>query len=122
MSARTKPFQIPLGALIPRNTSNLAAGGKNLGTTHITNGCFRLHPVEWNVGQVAGHLCAYALTQGESLRNIRDDRHKLRAFQHELLAAGIPIAWRTDFSVTQSRFAAAQLEYMEHPEEFHDRL
>ena len=30
------------------------AGGKNLGATHITNGCFRLHPVEWNVGESAG--------------------------------------------------------------------
>ena len=22
---------------------------KNIGTTHITNGCYRLHPVEWNI-------------------------------------------------------------------------
>ena len=122
ISARTKPFQIPLGALIPRNTSNLIACAKNIGTTHITNGCFRVHPVEWNVGEVAGHLCAYALTQGELLRDIRGDSHTLRAFQQRLLAAGIPIGWRTDVGVTHPRFAAAQSEYMEHPEKFLDRL
>ncbi len=39
-------FQIPPGALIPRRIENLLPACKNLGTTHITNGCFRLHPVE----------------------------------------------------------------------------
>ena len=33
---------------------NLLPAGKNIGTTHITNGCYRLHPVEWNIGEVAG--------------------------------------------------------------------
>src|SRR5262249_5740122 len=42
------PFQIPLGALIPRRIENLLPACKNIGTTHITNGCYRLHPVEWN--------------------------------------------------------------------------
>lgn len=44
------PFQIPLGVLIPRRLRNLIAAGKDIGTTHITNGCYRLHPVEWNIG------------------------------------------------------------------------
>ncbi|MET7402537.1 FAD-dependent oxidoreductase, partial [Dactylosporangium sp. NPDC005572] len=43
----SSPFQIPLGALIPRRMENLLPASKNLGTTHITNGCYRLHPVEW---------------------------------------------------------------------------
>ena len=45
--------------------TNLLAGGKNLGTTHLTNGCFRLHPVEWNVGESAGTLAAFALETGQ---------------------------------------------------------
>ena len=49
------PFQIPLGAMIPVRIENLLPGGKNLGVTHITNGAFRVHPVEWNVGEVGGH-------------------------------------------------------------------
>ena len=55
------PFQIPLGAMIPVRVENLLPGGKNLGTTHITNGCFRLHPIEWNIGEAAGALAAYCL-------------------------------------------------------------
>ena len=40
------PFQIPLGTLIPQRVENLLPGCKNLGVTHIINGCYRLHPVE----------------------------------------------------------------------------
>ena len=53
------PFQIPLGALIPRRVENLLPACKNLGTTHITNGCYRLHPVEWAIGEAAGALAAF---------------------------------------------------------------
>ena len=55
------PFQIPLGALIPVRVENLLPACKNLGTTHITNGCYRLHPVEWNIGEASGALAAYCL-------------------------------------------------------------
>jgi len=55
------PFQIPLGALIPRRIENLIPACKNLGVTHITNGCYRLHPVEWNVGEAAGELANFCL-------------------------------------------------------------
>lgn len=44
------PFQIPLGALIPVKMQNLLPANKNIGTTHLTNGCYRLHPVEWSIG------------------------------------------------------------------------
>ena len=66
MSCRTRPFQIPLGALIPVRIGNLLAAAKNIGTTHITNGCFRLHPVEWNIGEAAGALAAFCLDRGRS--------------------------------------------------------
>ena len=55
------PFQIPLGALIPRRIENLLPACKNLGTTHITNGCYRLHPVEWAIGEAAGASSRSAL-------------------------------------------------------------
>src|SRR5258708_37249087 len=44
----TQPFQIPLGALIPIHVANVLAVCKNIGTTHLTNGAYRLHPREWN--------------------------------------------------------------------------
>lgn len=87
------PFQIPLGALLPRRIENLLAASKNLGVTHITNGCYRLHPVEWNIGESAGMLAAEAIRTNEPPRQIRkDDQRRLR-FQDRLQAQGIEIAW-----------------------------
>lgn len=87
------PFQIPLGALLPKRVENLLAGCKNLGVTHITNGCYRLHPVEWNIGEAAGLLAAHALETRTEPRRIRNDPKLLEAFQARLAAAGVEIAW-----------------------------
>ncbi len=88
------PFQIPLGALIPKRVENLLPACKNLGVTHITNGCYRLHPVEWNIGEAAGALAAYCLDTGLSPRQVRNTEGHLRDFQR-LLARdiGVPLAW-----------------------------
>ena len=67
------PFQIPLGALIPQRVENLIPACKNIGTTHLTNGCYRLHPVEWTIGEAAGALVAHATQAGEPPRQIRND-------------------------------------------------
>jgi hypothetical protein len=87
------PFQIPLGALIPRRVENLLPACKNLGTTHITNGCYRLHPVEWAIGEAAGALAAYCLERKEPPRGIRNNPKQLKAFQARLIAQGVEIAW-----------------------------
>jgi hypothetical protein len=87
------PFQIPLGALIPRRVENLLPACKNLGTTHITNGCYRLHPVEWAIGEAAGALAAYCLELKESPRAVRNSSKRLSAFQTRLVAQGVEIAW-----------------------------
>lgn len=87
------PFQIPLGALIPQRLENLIPACKNLGVTHITNGCYRLHPVEWNIGESAGVLVAEAIQTGEVPRQIRKDPKRLRALQAKLQGQGIELAW-----------------------------
>jgi hypothetical protein len=87
------PFEIPLGALIPQRVDNLLPASKNIGTTHITNGCYRLHPVEWNIGEVAGRLADFCLSRGEPPRAIRSDPALLAEFQHRLVAAGIELRW-----------------------------
>jgi hypothetical protein len=121
-SARTKPFQIPLGALLPRRGGNLIAGAKNIGITHITNGCFRLHPVEWNIGEAAGHLCALSLKEGRLPRAFHDETQALGLFQGRLLEAGIPLAWLTEVGVTAPQFSKAQRAFMDQPDAFADRL
>ncbi len=50
------PFQIPLGALLPVRVDNLLPACKNLGTTRITSGAYRVHPVERSIGEAAGAL------------------------------------------------------------------
>ena len=87
------PFQIPLGALIPRRMENLLPACKNLGVTHITNGCYRLHPVEWNIGEAAGALAAHAVVTKRTPRQIRNDAKLLAAFQKSLVGQGIELAW-----------------------------
>jgi hypothetical protein len=89
----SQPFQIPLGALIPRRVENLLPASKNLGVTHITNGCYRLHPVEWNIGEAAGALAAFCLDQQESPRTVRNSPTLLPTFQKHLTAQGIELDW-----------------------------
>ncbi|MEU4242561.1 FAD-dependent oxidoreductase [Actinoplanes sp. NPDC026619] len=87
------PFEIPLGALLPQRVENLLPAGKNIGTTHITNGSHRLHPVEWNVGEVAGALAAFCLDRGCSPRAVRSNPALLADFQQRLTTDGVELRW-----------------------------
>ncbi len=89
----TLPFQIPLGALIPQRVENLLPACKNLGVTHLTNGCFRLHPVEWNIGESAGALVAFCTSQKKSPREVRNKPEPLAEFQKLLQADGVRLDW-----------------------------
>ncbi|RYG60607.1 FAD-dependent oxidoreductase, partial [bacterium] len=89
----SQPFQIPLGSLIPRRVENLLPACKNLGVTHITNGCYRLHPVEWNIGEAAGALAAFCLDQNELPRAVRNTPDLLNSFQKSLVEQGIELDW-----------------------------
>jgi hypothetical protein len=86
-------FQIPLGALLPVRTENLIAACKNVGTTHVTNGCYRLHPVEWNIGEAAGALAAFAAARGVRLRAVRDTPALLTEYQKRLVDQGVELRW-----------------------------
>lgn len=87
------PFQIPLGAMIPRRMENLIPGCKNIGTTHISNGCYRLHPVEWSVGEAAGSLCAFSLGKNITPRGVRNSTELLGEFQSLLKKNGVELHW-----------------------------
>ena len=87
------PFQIPLGALLPQRLDNLLPACKNLGVTHITNGCYRLHPVEWNIGEAVGALVAFCLHQRTKPRAVRSQSELLQSFQNLLVQQGVPLSW-----------------------------
>jgi len=108
VSTQTRPFQIPLGALVPRVATNLLAGGKNLASTHITNGCYRLHPVEWNTGESAGLLVAFCQVTGCEPADVATDPTLRRSFQGMLAGQGVPLAWFTDIGVDHPAFASLQ--------------
>lgn len=90
----THPFEIPLGAMIPVRIKNLIPACKNIGCTHLTNGCYRLHPVEWNIGEVAGLLASFSLDNNMT----PDEVHtlKLKEFQELLVKEGISLHWDFD--------------------------
>jgi FAD-dependent oxidoreductase family protein len=88
------PFQLPLGALIPIRMENLLPACKNLGVTHITNGCYRLHPVEWNIGEAAGALAAHCLSNQLTPRQVRNTASHLTEFQRMLHGdLGFALEW-----------------------------
>jgi DNA-binding LacI/PurR family transcriptional regulator len=87
------PFEIPLGALLPVRVRNLLPAAKNLGTTHISNGCYRLHPVEWNVGEVAGRLAAFCLDRRVEPHQVQAGEQLLAQFHRALDRAGVERHW-----------------------------
>jgi hypothetical protein len=87
------PFQIPLGALLPVRVENLVPACKNIGTTHVTNGCYRLHPVEWNIGEAAGALVAFAAARRVKPHAVRECASLLVDFQARLHRQGVELSW-----------------------------
>jgi FAD dependent oxidoreductase len=87
------PFEIPLGALIPKRMENLLPACKNIGTTHITNGCYRLHPVEWNIGEAAGALAAYSVAKKMTPRAVRNQKEEIEEFRRGLVRQGFELSW-----------------------------
>ena len=87
------PFEIPLGSLLPQRMTNLLPANKNIGTTHITNGCYRLHPVEWSIGEAVGCLIAYADKKNIPFKAVRENRELLSDFQSNIIKQGIETKW-----------------------------
>jgi hypothetical protein len=72
---------------------NLLAGCKNIGTTHITNGCYRLHPVEWNIGEAAGLLAAYSGKKKTEPHSLGKNPDRLYDFQRFIREQGVETHW-----------------------------
>ncbi len=89
----TYPFEIALGGLLPVRMNNLLPACKNIGTTHLTSGCYRLHPVEWGIGEAVGHLIAYAIQNQMNPRGIRAKRTEMEQFQECIRHYGVETRW-----------------------------
>jgi hypothetical protein len=93
MYVPTRPFQIPLGALIPPACDNLLAACKNIATTHLTNGAYRLHHTEWSIGEAAGSLAAWCCGQASTPHAVWESPVKLANFQAYLRRRGVTLEW-----------------------------
>ncbi|MEE4195382.1 MAG: FAD-dependent oxidoreductase [Anaerolineae bacterium] len=89
MYAPTLPFQIPLGAMIPRDCDNYIAANKNINTTHLSNGAYRLQPVEWAIGEAAGTLAAYCLNNQSTPAQVHEDPLAFHGLQETLHERGV---------------------------------
>jgi hypothetical protein len=79
--------------MIPERMKNLIPSCKNIGTTHLTNGCYRLHPVEWNVGEVAGLLASFAIDEGVRPVDVWENKELFEKFTMKLEEYGIQRYW-----------------------------
>ncbi len=88
-------FQIPLGSLLPVHMQNLLPACKNIGTTHITSGCYRLHPVEWGIGEAVGCLVSFAMKKKVKPSAIRETPKLLAEFKDAIRQQGVESEWPT---------------------------
>lgn len=105
----TRPFQVPLSALVAGTPTNLVAAGKTIGTTHLSNGAYRVHPVEWASGTAAGVLAAIAATTARAPTQVVADPGSRLTVQRTLLAGGAELAWTVDVPRSDPRWAGIQL-------------
>lgn len=109
MFAPTRPFQIPMGALIPPDCHNLLLANKTIATTHLSNGAYRLHPIEWQIGTAIACIALESLeTELHPVGLYREIVHR-EAVQRRVLAAGQAIAWSRDVPLDHPHFATTQL-------------
>ena len=57
----------------------------------LTNGCYRLHPVEWNIGEVAGYLAGYCI--GKRMTPLQVWQTQCEQFQELLVDKGVQLHW-----------------------------
>ena len=87
------PFQIPLGCADSQTCWKIYFPRARTSATHITNGCYRLHPVEWNIGESAGVLAAKAVAAKEPPRAFYKDLKRRAALQADLQSQGVELDW-----------------------------
>lgn len=87
------PFRVPLSSLVPVRVRNLISAGKAIGVSHVANGCTRLHPVEWGIGEAAGLLASWCVQNRSEPHAVCDDPAVTNLLRQRAVQQGMPIAW-----------------------------
>ena len=103
------PFSLPAKSLVPMTTDGLVLSAKSLGTTHITNAAYRMHPMEWAIGEASGYLAVFAAGTGEDPRAVVETLPLLRKLQGFMTRNGVPIFWFDDVAHDDPDFEPIQV-------------
>lgn len=100
---RVPSYNVPLGALIPKNHSGLILAEKSISVSNIVNGASRLQPVVLGIGHAAGVLATVALEQKKPLSEV-----SIRRVQQLLLDQKAYIMPFLDMNPTDPHFQSMQ--------------
>ncbi len=103
------PFSLPAKSLIPMTADGLVLSAKSIGTTHITNAAYRMHPVEWAIGEAGGFLAVFSVWTGLSPRRIVETLPLMRKLQGFMTRNGVPIFWFDDVPHNDHDFEPIQV-------------
>lgn len=85
-------YTIPLRALYSRNVRNLWMAGRNISSSRVALGSYRVQITLGNMGQAVGTSAAYAIRENLLPREVAEpSSHHIRTIQRELLADDIHI-------------------------------
>jgi hypothetical protein len=90
-------------------TDGLVLSAKSIGTTHITNAAYRMHPIEWAIGEASGFLAAFMVWTGQSAHDLVTSEAQVRKIQGFMARNGIPIFWFDDVAHDDPDFEAVQV-------------
>ena len=112
----TKPFQIPLGALLPKNYKNIIIAGHGLSATYVAATAFTTPEIEWMIGEASGFAASYSVGQRISALDLRFNAQNLHNFQDLLVKQyKIPIYWYDDVEPGDRNFPEAQFKPLTDP-------
>lgn len=100
---RVPSYNVPLGALIPKDHPALILAEKSISVSNIVNGATRLQPVVLGIGHAAGVLAAVALEEKKPLAQV-----SIRSVQQKLLNQGAYILPFLDMKPSDQHFQAMQ--------------
>ena len=96
-------FNIPLGALIPKQHTGIIIAEKGISVSNVVNGTTRLQPCVMLTGQAAGMLAALCVLQKKNAQKV-----PVRDVQKELLKSGAYIMPYFDVKPNHPFFTAIQ--------------
>jgi hypothetical protein len=96
-------FNVPLGALIPKEFTGIIAAEKSISVSNVVNGTTRLQPCVLLTGQAAGLLAAKAALSKRSASAV-----PVRELQQSLLEAKAYLMPYADITPAHSHFASVQ--------------